>query len=105
MRQYGSMKATEFNRSQISAIYRNAKLGNLKVEKWFIKRLYDTADYYGYDDNRSMERFERYVLDIINEVFAGNLEKAQKLIDETTESEFKTYTEKYRNKFDRTFIG
>lgn len=88
MKQYGANKATEFSRKQISAIYSKAKSGELKVEKWIMNRLYDLADYYGYDDNRSVERSEVKVLEILDAVFGGDLAKAQELIDSFTESEY-----------------
>lgn len=89
MREYGPNKATEFSKKQIGVIYGKAKGGELKVEKWVISEFYDLADYYGYDDNGAVEKAETDILAILESVFGGDLEKAQKQID--------TYTEKTWN--------
>ena len=34
------------------------KRGNLKVEQFVMSDLYNLAEYYGYDDNKSVERSE-----------------------------------------------
>lgn len=102
MRQYGINKATEFTAKQISVVYGKAKRGDLKVEKWFISELYDLADYYGRDDNRSVERMESEVQAILEAVFGNDLKKAQNLIDETSEEWFNLYGKKTQSKCDRT---
>lgn len=85
MKIYGANKATEFTRKQISVIFRNAKAGNLKIEKHIINDFYNLADYYGFDDNKSVERAEFHIMQILDDVFGGDFEKAQKHIDEYTE--------------------
>ena len=105
MIRYGAFKSTEFTKRQIGVIYAKAKKGELKVEKWLMSELYDLADYYGYDDNGSVEWAERSVKIIINKVFDNALEEAQRIINNFTESQYETYSEKYRSKFDRTYIG
>lgn len=97
-------KVTEFTKKQISVIYRLAKTGDLKVEKWIIAKLYDLADYYGSDDNRTVEELERYVLDILKEVFDNNTIKAQELINEFTEDYYSRLGNKLQNKVDRTCL-
>lgn len=104
MKQYGSCKATEFTKKQINLIYGKAKSGELKVEKWFINQLYNLADYYGYDDNRSVERDERTVKEILQAVFENNNAKAQKLIEETANDWFANYGRKTQAKCDRTIF-
>lgn len=84
MKQYGTRFATEFTNKQIGVIYRLAKTGDLKVEQWTMNGLYDLADYYGYDDNRSVAEKERKVLQILDKVFANELAEAQELIDNYT---------------------
>ena len=41
MKVYGTYFATEFTKKQINVIYGKAKNGELKVEKWFIRDLYE----------------------------------------------------------------
>lgn len=85
MKIYGANKATEFTKKQISVVFRNAKEGNLKVEKHIVNDFYNLADYYGYDDSESVERAEFHIMQILDDVFAGDFEKAQNLIDRYTE--------------------
>lgn len=82
MRNYGAMKATEFTKKQINVLYALNKNGALEIAPEVLKRLYNLADYYGYDDNGSVEWDERKVLIIIDAVFAKDYEKAQNLINE-----------------------
>lgn len=102
MKQYGYFKATEFTKKQISVIYSKAKSGELKVEKWFMSHLYNLDDYYGYDDNRSVEESELAVLKILKSVFDGDIKTAQKLINETENKWFNLYGRKTQAKCDRT---
>lgn len=104
MKQYGAMKATEFSKKQISVIYGKAKAGQLKVEKWFMSELYNLADYYGYDDNRTVEFSEMEVKEILNAVFANNNDDAQALINYCTEKWFNAYGKKTQAKCDRTLF-
>lgn len=105
MKQYGAMKATEFTRKQISMIYAKANSGELAVEKWYISKLYDLADYYSYDYNGSVAYHEFFIKKIINAVFENNIEEAQRLINEDTEREYNAYSYKQKSKFDRKIIG
>ncbi len=105
MKRYGMNKATEFTAKQISVIYGKAKRGELKVEKWYMKNLYDLADYYGYDYNGSVEFAERYVLNILDKVFNGDLVEAQKLIDLHQEQEFMCLSAKYKEKADKQLVA
>ena len=103
MRNYGANKATEFSKKQIGVVYAKSKAGELKVEKWVMSDLYDLADYYGYDDSKSVERAEAKVLAILEAVFAGDTEKAQSLIDDFTANRFETMSRKAQEKAERTF--
>ena len=106
MKTYGNgMKATEFSKKQINVIYGKAKAGELKVEKWIINDLYNMADFYGYDDNRSVERAEADIIALIDKVFAGNLEEAQQLIDLYTEDSFNRLGIKAQKKANRSFVA
>lgn len=103
MKAYGANKSTEFTKKQISCLYGAAKRNELKIEKWIITDLYDLADYYGYDDNHSVERAERDILQIINSYFAkdGN---TQNLIDEYTSKNFELLGLKRKNNVDRNYV-
>ena len=105
MKQYGANKATEFSKKQIGVIFGMAKRGELKVEKFVMSDLYNLADYYGYDDNKSVEQSEKYILSILNNVFDGNIIKAQEEINEYTERLYKSLSAKAQKSADRTFVG
>lgn len=98
------MKATEFSKKQIGVIYREAKAGNLKIEKWIMSDLYDLADFYNFDHNGSVEFAERRIIGIIEAVFAKDLEKAQERIDNYTESTFEALSLKARKNANREIL-
>lgn len=104
MKVYGANKATEFTKKQISVIYGKAKSGDLKIEKWYMSRLYDLADYYGYDDNKNVEDEERGILELIENVFSGHLEKAQEIINEAQERVFNLMSRKYQAKCNCEYV-
>lgn len=104
MKTYGANKATEFSKKQVGVIYRMAKNGELNVEQFVMNNLYDMADYYGYDDNHSVEREEKKILDILALVFDKNLEDAQKAIDEYTEWLFNSLSAKYQREASRELV-
>lgn len=105
MKRYGNMKATEFTKKQINVIYAKAKSQELKVEKWVISDFYNLADYYGYDDNMSVETAERDIKEIIETMFAGNLEKTQELINDYTERTWNLLSIKRQKKSDRSYLN
>ena len=105
MKKYGANKATEFTKKQIGVIYGKAKSGQLRVEKWVASEMYDLADYYGYDDNRTVEDLEGKILRILDAVFEGNLERAQELIDTYTESSWELMSAKYQRKANRGLVA
>jgi hypothetical protein len=106
MKTYGNgMKATEFSKKQISVIYSKAKSGELKVEKWVIGEFYDLADYYNYDDGRSVERAELSILKILDAVFGGDMAAAQKLIDAYTDAAFALKGIKAQKKANRELVA
>ena len=104
MKTYGANKSTEFTSKQISVLYYKAKNRELKVEKWFINKLYNAAEYCGYDDNKCMEQFERSVLSILDAMFAGETEKCQKIIDEVEENEYNLMGSKTKKSINRDMI-
>ena len=101
MKVYGTYFATEFTKKQINVIYGKAKNGELKVEKWFIRDLYELAEYYGHDFNRSTESLERTVKKILELVFSGEIEEAQILINETEDDWYSRYGKKTTAQCDR----
>lgn len=105
MRTYANgMKSTEITRKQIGVIYGKAKNGELTVEKWIMSDFYNMADYYGYDDNRGVEENEFKIKMILEDVFAGDIEEAQKKVDDYTEFTFDHLGRKSREKIDRTLF-
>lgn len=98
------MKTTEFTKKQINVIYSMAKQEKLQIEKWYMSNLYDLADYYNYDSNGSVEFEERFILNILRNVFEGNLEEAQKLITSETNRVFDLISTKRSKDFDRGLV-
>lgn len=103
MKSYGANKATEFYKSHINFLYKLAKQEKIKVEKWVMSDFYNLADYYGYDDNKSVEYAERKILKILDAA-QNDLELTQELIDEYTEHTFKLLSNKNKAKSDRNYI-
>ena len=99
------MKATEFSGKQIGVIYRAAKAGEIKLEKWVSKEFYDLADFYGYDDNCTIERAEAKVLNILEAVFNKDMVKAQELIDQYTESAWNLMSVKAQKRASRQLVA
>ena len=67
--------------------------------------LYDLADYYDYDDNGNVEFAERQIRVILDEVFAGNFERAQELIDGYTETLFSQLGLKAQKRANRELVA
>ena len=105
MKRYGANKATEFTRKQINVIFAKAKSGEIKIEKWVIADFYSMADYYGYDDNGNAEESEHDILEIIEAVFANDIEKALKLIDNYTTKWFERMGRKAQVKANRSLVA
>jgi hypothetical protein len=105
MKAYGFKKATEFSKKQISVIYGCAKRGELKVEKWMMSNMYDLADFYGTDDNGSVEKEETEILSILESVFGHDMDSAQAKLDRYTENLFGKLTEKRQKASDRAFVA
>lgn len=103
MKSYGANKATEFYKGNINYLYKLAKQDRLKIEKWVMSQFYNLADYYGYDDNKSVETAERRILKILDAA-QNDLELTQELIDEYTEHTFKLLSNKNKANSDRTYI-
>lgn len=66
--------------------------------------MYDLANYYGYDDNRTVETAERRVLEILKNVFNSDLETAQNLINETSDAFYNSYGKKEQAICDRNLF-
>lgn len=104
VKRYGANKATEFTRKQINVLYRLAKQGELKIEKWVMSVFYDLSDYYGYDDNGSIERCEQQIKQILDFVFSENMEEAQEAINEYTEERYALLGRICKEQTDRSLI-
>lgn len=105
MKRYGFQFATEATRKQIGVVYAKAKKGELNIERWLMSKLYEHADYYGYDDNRSVEREETvFVKPLLDAVFNGDLEKAQTLIDNRQSEIEKLYSRKFVANADKSLV-
>lgn len=102
MKKYGSYKATDFTKKQINVIFAKAKKGELKVEKWFMSDMYEMADYYGHDFNGSAEQFNDEIMNLLDYVFSGDNEKAQKKIYTLEDIHFSLKSNKNKAKCDRT---
>lgn len=105
MKQYGARYATEFSKKQIGVIYRMAKNGDLKVEQWIMNDLYNLADFYGYDDNRSVAEKEVKVLQILDKAFANETIAAQELVDEYTAWLFERISKKRQAQVKREYVA
>ena len=105
MKQKEAKKATEFSKKQIGVIYRMAKNGELQGEQWVMSELYDLADYYGFDDNGSVEASERDIKEILEKVFAGKIAEAQELIDKYTEYNYSLFGKKRQQKLNRNYVA
>lgn len=92
------MFKSDFKRSQAAYIYKLAKDDKLQIERWLMSEIYDLTSYYGYDDNRSVERFENKVKFIYSFLEEKDFEGAQEIIDELTEDEYKLMGKKNSSK-------
>lgn len=97
-------KATEFNKGQISMIYRMAKEGKISIERWMINDLYGYAEYYGYDDNTAVADYEARVLKVIEAAEQNDIEKMQQLIDDFTAHEYNNLSTKWQAKVNREIV-
>ena len=78
MRRYGANKKAEVNSK---LIYKAAKEGNITIPLWYYLEAKSTGDYYGYDDNRSIERAEARFRMVTDAIEAEDYEEAQNIIE------------------------
>ena len=105
MKRYANgMKATEFNRGQIGMLYKMAKAGTIRVERWMMNDFYSYAEYYGYDDNTAVADYERRVLNIIKAAEQNDINRTQELIDAFTAHEFENLSIKWQAKVNRELV-
>lgn len=71
-------------RKQIDVIFSKAKTGELNVEKWMMKTLYQVTETGSLPYTTYVE-----IKHILDDIFSGNISNAQRLIDEMTEEEYK----------------
>ena len=94
MRRQVPLKIT---RKQIDVIFSKAKAGELNVEKWMMKTLYQVTEIGSLPYTTYVE-----IKHILDDIFSGNISNAQRLIDEMTEEEYKKLC-KY-NELDRNMV-
>jgi len=104
MKNYGMNKATEFYKGNINFIYKNAKQGNIEIERWLISEFYDLADYYGPDYNGSVEQDERNIKRILTALEKEDYEEAQEIIDYMN-SKQNLYSKKIQDRMNHETIG
>lgn len=81
MRRQAPLRIT---RKQIDVIFSKAKAGELNVEKWMMKTLYQVTEIGSLPYTTYVE-----IKHILDDIFSGNISNAQRLIDEMTEEEYK----------------
>ena len=104
MKRYGMNQTTEFTKKQINVVYVKAKNGELKVEKWVIEEMYELADFYGIDYNKSVERDEQTILKILETMFAGEIEECQEEIDWYTRTNYDILPRARKEAVDRSYL-
>lgn len=103
MKEYrNGMKATEFAKKDLAPIYRMAKEGTLKVEKWFMNDLYAMAEYYNFDYNGSVARYETRIMKLLTIKNPADLQTA---IDELTVEQFNLLGIKTQKSADRNMVA
>lgn len=91
MRRIGRNVQSEITRKQINAIYSANKKGNVNVEPFAMKWMYDFAGYTteAHSDSSAIceviMREEGQIRDIVEAIFNNDFAKAQAVIDEVTE--------------------
>lgn len=96
---------SSITRKQVGVIYSKAKAGELKVERWVMAEFYDIAGYDDIDWNGSKARLESVTRKILEVVFSGDMEKAQKAIDEYTEYNWKIMGKKSKARANRAIVA
>lgn len=101
-KQYGARVAfTNEFKDNVKLLKQDAKEGNLQMESWFAKDISDTAYYYGYDDNRDVQRFAQSINGIVRTASTGDRVKTQREIKELQESRYNDYSPKYQQRLNR----
>ena len=92
MKRYGANKKAEVNSK---LIYKAAKEGKITIPLWYFLEAKSTGEYYGYDDNRSIERAEGKFRMVTDAIEAENYEEAQNIIERHMVSIEADYSSKY----------
>ena len=93
-------------RKQANVIFACAKAGKIKLERWQMSSIYnlaDKADDCIVDWNGSTRKDRETVRDILDNIFAGDFEKAQARIDKFYN--LADYGKKFKDRADRRLIG
>ena len=101
MEQYGANKKAEVNSK---LIYRAAKEGRISIPLWYFMEAKSVGEYYGYDDNRSIERAEGRFQIVTKALEEGNDIEAQRLVDNHMKSIEADYSPKYFAKLPKMLI-
>lgn len=93
-------------RKQANVIFACAKSGKIKLERWQMSSIYNLADKSDdviIDWNGSIRQERETVRDILDNIFAGDFEKAQARIDKFYN--LADYGKSFRDRADRSLIG
>lgn len=101
MKKYGANKKAEVNSK---LIYRAAKEGRISIPLWYYLEAKKTGEYYGYDDNHSVERAETFFRMVTDAISEGNDSEAQEKIEFHMKSLESEYTSKYFAKLPKQMI-
>ena len=96
--------SSSISKKQVNVIFAKAKAGELKIERWVMRDFYSIVNFDGIDWNGSTARLSDDVSRILDNIFEGNIEKAQSRIDFYTKSTFDGYTDKGKATLQRELV-
>lgn len=99
------MKSSTVSRKQVGVLYGMAKRGEVKIEKFVMADFYDISDYYGYDDNRTLENDESSLKEMINLAFEKKYDELQEAVDKYSEKLFHSFSKKRQQESDRSLVA
>jgi len=96
---------TTLTRKQVNVIYINAGKGLLGTERWVISRMYLLADGADVHECPDPDKEKRKIRDVVDLIFAQNLEGAQKALDEYTQETWARFPDFLRVQLNRDPFG
>lgn len=99
------MKSSTISRKQVGVLYGMAKRGEVKIEKFVMADFYNIADYYGYDDNRTLENDESSLKEMINLAFEKKYDELQEAVNKYSEKLFHGFSKKRQQESDRSLVA